>query len=461
MARPLARILVPYLVVLLMDISLPLPRAHAADAPVGVITRGGPDLVQPRASTDDLPVRYGLGFPVQLGPNTAGLFCNLRVVGKGRTDMEDGTDAFVFADLGKLSQAAPTPIARNEREQDAGTGEGRFIVKYPSVVAFWPQGAKQPDGSPHPGAGTGFAICRALSFIGKGDTLTWDMFSKPTLRCYVAVAQLAFDGHQVSVTQHSLRRPDQPWMSRNGWAVVAGGLNSAIPDDSDLLLAVEAQKDGVGRNGVCRFRFEAGEWQPQVFVPITTGGEPSLVRRADGSLVFLTRTSEDMGADQMGSIVLWRSADGGATWQELVRLPNARASTPVSVNATPDGRIFVLANPQGLTDPTRTRLWWQMDRAQLAMWQLLDSAAKLEHPQLIRDSVAEFGQLDPETMWYVDHPTSAIVRLGDGRWHGLIAYRVMAYSIHGDPVGELITPHTGCYVEETPAAEPVKPPWRF
>jgi hypothetical protein len=268
-------------------------------------------------------------------------------------------------------------------------------------------------------------------------------------------------GRQVSVVKRDLIRTGRVWATPDGWAIVAGGLHSAIPDGSDLLLAVEAQKDGVGRTGVGRFRFAAGQWQPVIFTPVAGGGEPSLVQRADGSLIFLTRPSEDMGAEATRSIMLWASPDSGAAWQEILRVPNVRPSTPVSVNATPDGRVFVLANVPGMTNPTRTVSWWHLDRTRLALWQLAEGAPKLDPPQVIRDCQEEFGAPPLGFMWYVDHPVSAIVRLGDGRWRGLLAYRVMAFSVQGDPVGELLTPQTGCYVEEVPCSEPARPPWRF
>jgi hypothetical protein len=242
---------------------------------------------------------------------------------------------------------------------------------------------------------------------------------------------------------------------------VAGGLHPAIPDGSDLLMAVEAQKDGVGRTGVCRFRFEAEQWQPVAFTPVAGGGEPSLARRTDGSLVFLTRPSEEMGVHAIRSIMLWASTDSGVTWKEILGVPNVRPSTPVSVNATPDGTVFVLANVPGMTNPERTVLWWHLDRARLALWQLAEGAPELKPPQVIRDCQEEFGAPPAGFMWYVDHPVSATVRLGDGRWHGLVVYRLMAFSIQGDPVGELLTPQTGCYVEETPHSEPATTPWRF
>jgi hypothetical protein len=457
----IARLFVAGLVMLLTDFPVPLGGLRAADGPIGVITRGAPDVVLPASSTAGLTVRYGLGFPVQLGPKTAGLLCNLRVVGVGRTDYEDGTDVFVFDDLGKVGEGGPTPISRNEKEQDPATGEGRFIVKYPAVGGFWPLGAKQPDGSAHPGAGTGFALCQALSLVGDGQKLTWSMFSLPSLRCYTEVMQLAFDGQKVTVVKRDLIRTGAGWVTRDGWGLAVGGMQAAIPDGSDLLMAVSANKDGVNQTGVCRFQFEAGQWQPVTFTPVTSGAESSLVRRADQSLVFLTRAGADLGPEAPKSIMLWTSTDGGKTWQKLLQAPNLRPQTPVSVNVTPDGTIYVLANVIGMTNAARTVQWWHMDRARLAMWQLADGAGELKPAQVIRDCWEELGPPPDETMWYVDHATSGVVRLGDERWHGLVAYRLLAFSIYGDKVGEAVTPHTGCYVEETPSAAPVTPPWRF
>lgn len=456
MKRHAVALSIAILVMLMTD----LPALRAADTPIGVITRGGPDLVLPASSTDNLPVRYGLGFPVQLGPTTVGLFCNLRVVGVGRTDYEDGTDVFVFDDLASLSRAQPMPILRNEKEKDAATGEARFIVKYPAVGGFWPLGAKQADGSPHPGAGKGFALCQALSFVGDGQKLTWDMFSQPTMRCFTEVMQLSFDGKQVSVPKRELIRTGQGWPCADGWGINANGIASAIPDGADLLMATSGQKAGVGRTGVCRFRFVDGEWRPVAFTPISSGGEPSLVRRALGPLVFLTRPSEDMGPDAPRSIMLWQS-DDGAAWRQIVSQPNLRPTTPVTVNATPDGTVFVLANVPGMTQPDGKVRWWHLDRAQIAMWQLNDTKHELQPGQLIRDCVGEFGPPPADMVWDADHANSATVRLADQQWHGLIVYRVMQYSVQGDKVGEAVTPHTGCYVEEMPPSQPVTPPWRF
>jgi len=78
---------------------------------------------------------------------------------------------------------------------------------------------------------------------------------------------------------------------------------------------------------------------------------------------------------------VWSSKDNGATWKQLLCVENERPRTPVSVNATPDGRIFVLANVPGMTSPRKKWLWWHLDRVRLAMWQLADDAAAFDPPQ--------------------------------------------------------------------------------
>ena len=63
--------------------------------------------------------------------------------------------------------------------------------------------------------------------------------------------------------------------------------------------------------------------------------------------------------------------------------------------------------------------------------------------------------------WYADHPNSTVVRLADGRLHGVICFRVCGAAEviwHALP-----SPQTGAWIEEileSPKAKPV-PIWRF
>ena len=58
----------------------------------------------------------------------------------------------------------------------------------------------------------------------------------------------------------------------------------------------------------------------------------------------------------------------------------------------------------------------------------------------------------------VDHPSGAVLRLADGRWHGVVVYRILGNAEHK---GAPPAPQSGCYIEEVVAAGPPVPPWRF
>ncbi len=422
----------------------------AAEKKITRISRGGPAVSQPKSTTGERPACYGLGFPVQIAPGKAALFCNLSVLHNG--DYEDGADVYLFDSLKTIGKGQPLPMTRVETEQDAKTGEPRFILKFPLCPGFWPLDAKRLDGTPHPGAGKGFAFCQALSLPGKGDTLTADLY-KRAIR-YVEILQVAFDGQTLSVTERALIKPGQEWVTTNGWSVFSPGLQTAIPDGDDLLLAVTAssRKEG-NRTGVCRFRYSGNQWRPLFFVPVNGGAEPSVARRADGSFVFTARTFGKNSASE--SIELWAAKEADGPWSSLLCSDNERGQAPVTVHATADGIIFILTNPTGMTSVDGSVSWSQMRRVRLALWQLDQDEPKFNppRPRLIRDGPEEFGDL-PGGRWVLDHPVSAVVRLGDGLWHCLVAYRVSS-------APAVKTPHHGCHIQEVITDQPKTGPWRF
>ena len=440
-------------VMLVMGVVSAAGHLEAAEKAITKVTRGGPAVSQPKSSSDNLETCYALGYPIQVGEKKAALFCNLEVVEKGlNCDYEDGGDVFVFDVLKDIGKGDPVPVTRNESEQDGKTGEPRFILKFPPCPGFWPMGAKRPDGTAHPGAGKGFAFCQALSLRGTSDTITADKYK--TLIRYVEIMQLAFDGQKVAVIERRLIKPGQDWVTTNGWSVYSPGLQTAIPDGDDLLLALTATSRKKGkRTGVCRFRFAEGQWRPILFTPVNGGSEPSVARRADGSFVFTARTFGKNSASE--SIELWVAKDAGGPWTQHLCSDNQRGQAPVTVHATTDGIIFILSNPTGITSVDGKVRWSHMRRVRLALWQLDGDKAGFNppRPRLIRDGPQEFGPFAGHR-WVMDHPVSAVVQLGDGLWHCLVAYRVVS-------VPEAKSPHHGCYVEEVVTAQPTTPPWRF
>ena len=102
------------------------------------------------------------------------------------------------------------------------------------------------------------------------------------------------------------------------------------------------------------------------------------------------------------------------------------------------------------------------------MWPLTMERRGVDTPLSIRNCLADFGEppLPPlkdakvSEKWMADHANGMTVRLGDGRWHHILAYRVChspPYTAHGTPP----SPHSGSYIEEISSIGPARPTWRF
>ncbi|NSW56358.1 MAG: hypothetical protein HPY44_10100 [Armatimonadetes bacterium] len=427
------------------------------------VTAQGADLVTPPHSTNDVVLVYGLGFPFQVAPDRAAVFCNVRVEGINVTDYENGTDVIVFNDLEAISADDAVAISRNERETGAD-GEKRLVVKFPIIGGFVPQGALREDGTPHPHAGSGFGLCQAISFpVDENGHFSWS--TKYIHRSEVHQFTYGGEGFR-SVRSSSGLEQTHPTVGV--WRIVAPGITNAIPDGDDLLLAVSAT-DGSGQvTGVSRWARSQSRWRPVAFSPVTPPGEgwaePSLVRDKDGALLFTTRGS---GGERYGQVQVWRKngegpqwrlvvstpdvrvwhkQDDGLEWGTVIKLAGAHNSGPISIGSAADGTPYIAANLSG------------SGRETLCIWPLNAERMDLEKPLTVRAARDEFGPAPGGGAWMVDHPSGAVLRLADGRWHGVLAYRVLGDAEHK---GALPTAKTGCYLEEIASSGPPLPPWRF
>lgn len=435
----------------------------AATAQVTAVTSGPVRLTTPPASRADLVLRYGLGFPFQIAPDRAAIFCNVRVEGVNLTDYENGTDVIVFDDLATLRSDRAFTISRNERRVEAGAGE-RLAVKFPMIGGFVPRGALRADGTPHPHAGTGFGLCQVLSFpVEANGHFSWS--SKFAHRC--EVHQLRYDGQHFEAVR-SASGLEQAYPTAGSWQITAPGLTNALPDGDDLLLAVTATDGTASLTGVARWRRTDAAWQPVGFTPVTPPNEgwaePSLVRDQAGALLFSARGS---GGDRQSQVQVWRRQGEGPQWQLVVStsdvrvwhkqqagpewgtvlcLPGAHNPGPLSIGSAADETPYIAANQPG------------SGRQTLCLWPLNAGRMDLEKPVTVRAAREAFGPAPNGGQWMVDHPSGAVLRLADGRWHGVIAYRVLANAEHrGAPPAAA----SGCYLEEVLSAGPVAPPWRF
>lgn len=424
-----------------------LTMLNAADSTATGIVRvtvGPADLTVPDKVDDGDAFRYGLGFPFQVAPTLAGLFCNLRTEGKPVVDFENGTDVILFDDLARVSAEHAIPISRNEQSTDPETGAQRIAVKYPVIGGFVPSGALRADGSAHPHAGTGFGICQAISFpLDDRGCFSWG--TERTHR--LEVHQLAYDGKTFQARRQTKPAdPAHPPVLGGPWEIVAPGITGAIPDGDDLLQPLLCYGGGASVSGVGRWQRSNGQWVPASFEPVAPKGESwseaSLVRDTDGALLFNAR-----GSGKAGTCVrVWRRSPGATIWDVILSKEGARTNGPVSLNQALDGTPYIGACLLG------------HGRETLCLWPLGPERDDLLNGLVVRNAKGEFGPAASGRGWMVDHPSAAAVRLADGRWHHVVAYRILQ---HAEFAGKAPAPQSGCYLEEVISrGEPVMP-WRF
>ncbi|MFV1981313.1 MAG: sugar-binding protein, partial [Rhodothermia bacterium] len=211
-----------------------------AERSVGLtgVTTGPADLTAPPSAPEDEVWRYGVGFPIQIGPTQAALMANIRMIGSGNIDFEIGTDVIVFDDLDDITAESAIPISRYERRVDPEHGD-IIVRKGPVIAGFVPYGALRDDGSPHPHAGTGFGIGWAISHeIDKNGKFEYTEF----IERYAMQYQFAYDGDQFRVLEE--KRIDASTLVPD-WNIVGNFVTSGIPDGDDLLYVMVARENGV------------------------------------------------------------------------------------------------------------------------------------------------------------------------------------------------------------------------
>lgn len=143
------------------------------------------------------PVSYEVGALLQLDQDHGVLIASMRE--EGGHDFCVGNDAFVFQHLADIVPERAIPINRLEVDRPLKSGKGTCILgKFPASGAFVPLGAKLPDGSPHPAAGTGFLVSGTLPFLP--DRSQGHPDSGPDDRPFDLI-QLKWDGKELKVTE--------------------------------------------------------------------------------------------------------------------------------------------------------------------------------------------------------------------------------------------------------------------
>jgi len=399
-------------------------------------------LLKPTDTHENRVVSYGLGAPMQMSDRTAVVFLNRRLSSSSVPDFEAGNDAVVFEDADQIDTARAIPINRNATGRHPRDGRPVTFVKYPVDGGFVPLDARLPDGSPHPHAGTGFGTSVVLSFPPElGDVWSDKVDRAPQ----VELMQFNFDGTHFRVEQSEILRGSD---LVDGWSVYNGVMRNAVPEGTDLLMATCLARDnGKAASGVGRWRRGADGWRPTEFMQATPEDgscEPSLVRARDGALLLAVRGGTDAECPR-----LWRSVDNGAHWDLVRDFVEIQPDTPLSINKTVSGEMFVAGNPRCdlRRDPQGRSLMRCWLRDTVSLWPLSEDGREIgERVDLLR-AVESFGPTEPAdgpipNLWTVDHPSGGIMRLADSALHSLLFIRVMT-------IGELTlnmnpTAYTGC-----------------
>ena len=471
----------------------------ASPLPAGIlrVTRNKLVLTTPPDRPTRGSLHYALAFPFQAGPRTAGLMV-MRMIeelgGTGNYGFLDGSDVILFDEFKPPTPAQIFPASRNEIEPGHGAAPPRLFLKGPLIGGFVPLGALRADGSPHPHAGTGFAFSQAHWFSFPDGRFLWGDANRKDM---ILVHQLAYDGKVFTTRQ------TQAWAQNGdhrlevgdaGWTIVGDTLRNAIPCGDDLLMATTAARTSppaVGI-GVVRWTRRGGDWQPADFdsVEASDGAipqgpnpkercpwmEPSLARDADGGLLFSARGADtfDDSGDGSGYLVrVWRlrkpgagGAGGAGGWTVSIDQRQTRLNSPVTINTAADGSAYLVSNPYNRAFIPETGVTGR-GREKLVIWPLDGRRSGLHDPLLVRDCLAEFGPppAAPRTPdwaehWMADHPNGATVRLKDGEWHHVLAYRICHCPRYQSSAGPP-SKYSGSYIEEVFSSGPAIPVWRF
>ena len=98
-------------------------------------------------------------------------------------------------------------------------------------------------------------------------------------------------------------------------------------------------------------------------------------------------------------------------------------------------------------------------RKTLMLWPLNDQRTGIEEPVLVRDCRADFSRPPGGSVWVADHPSGMTVHLADGKWHHVLAYRVLELAELSHAIEP--APQTGGYIEEVLSNGPTIPVWQF
>jgi hypothetical protein len=256
------------------------------------------------------------------------------------------------------------------------------------------------------------------------------------------LVQLAWEGDRL-VARKPVRIEDDGFVP--GWAFTSPSLGAALPDGDGLLMAFTARhEDDRCETGVMRWERDEQGWRPVAFTPVSgevDTFEPTLVRDHDGALLFTARGRKS----HKEALRLWRSEDGGVSWNLRFELPQMLAETPVTLNMGPGGCPYIAGNPRRDQDSLGRSINSIEMRETLQVWPLTEDRCGVLDPVVVRDCT-RFGPAPYGSIWRADHPMGATLQLGDDDPRHWLFYRVLEQN---ECIGDApATPLTGTFASE-------------
>jgi hypothetical protein len=270
----------------------------------------------------------------------------------------------------------------------------------------------------------------------------------------VRIQQLTFDGKILQITSEETFEETDLFP---GTRCLGLGLSAAIPDGDDLVVGTNFGSFAHWMSGFTRWQRLDGRWQLTDFRVVDPHGmEPSLVRDPiDDSLLMGSRASADMTTPTALAPTIYRSTDRGITWKRIFAKRILEGWNPVVLNRALDGTLYFATNRHHL--PLVHRL---AKRNMLWAYPVADDRTDTLEPILIRDGPTEFGPPPtPNSTWRLDHPIGTNIRLADGVWRHVLAYRGLDDAEMYTTAGP--SDRTGTYLEEVVSLGEPLPIWKF
>lgn len=429
------------------------PQTKSLATGITNITRGPMDLGLAPDAPPGQTWAYQICIPFQIGPNQAMLSVNKRVCGSRVIDLEAGGDLILIDALDPIHILQRFKVSEIEIINHPRTGEKVYMNGGFTEGGFVPLGAKRDDGSPHPHAGTGFSLIVEHSYPVKLETQE-DTHLDPKSDVYtrVQIKQLAFDGKRLEITHEETFEETDLFP---GTRCLGLGLSAAIPDGDDLVVGANMGCFAHWMTGFTRWQRVDGRWQLTDFRVVDPHAmEPTIVRDPlDGSLLMGSRA--DPSTPTILAPTIYRSVDGGKTWKRVFAKRLLEGWNPIVLNRALDGTLYFASNRHHL--PLVHRL---AKRNMIWAWPVTDDRTDTLDPILVRDGPTEFGPAPtPNSTWRLDHPVGTNLRLADGVWRHILAYRVLDDAEMYTTAGP--SDRTGTYLEEVITRGEPLPIWKF